>query len=73
MVPHVSHLQILLQLLHLDKYAIVLKGESASTQCLHLHMCYVYLLRCAEDVSIVLAEPANASETSQCSRELITM
>lgn len=40
---------------------------------MHAHVCYVYLLRCAEDVSVVLAEPSNASETSQRSGELITM
>ncbi len=32
---------------------------------MHVHVCYVYLLRCAEDVSIILAEPSNTSETSQ--------
>lgn len=40
---------------------------------MHVHMCYVYLLRGAEDVSIILAEPSNTSETSQCSRELVAM
>lgn len=43
-------------------------------QCMHAQMChYMYLLRCAEDVSIILAEPSNTSETSQRSRELIAM
>ena len=36
-------------------------------------MCCVYLLGCAEDVSIILAESSNTSETSQRSGELITM
>lgn len=36
-------------------------------------MCQVYLLRCAEDVSIILAEPANTSEASQRSGALIAM
>lgn len=35
------------------------------------YMCY--LLRGAKDVSIVLAEPADPSQTSQGSRELIPM
>lgn len=33
----------------------------------------VYLLRCAEDMSIILAEPSNTSETSQRTGELVTM
>ena len=51
-------------------YAEVLEKSAAKTidACL-----YVYLLRCAEDVSVILAEPSNTSETSQCSGELITM
>lgn len=40
---------------------------------MYVSVCYVYLLRCTEDVSIVLAEPSDTSQTSQCSRELITM
>lgn len=36
-------------------------------------MFYVYLLRCAEDVSIVLTKPPNTSEASQRSRELVAM
>lgn len=40
---------------------------------MHVHMCHVYLLRCAEDVSIVLAELSNTSETSQRSGVLVTM
>lgn len=40
---------------------------------MHVYICYVYLLRRAEDVSIILAEPSNSSETSQCSRELVAV
>lgn len=36
-------------------------------------MCYVYLLRCAEDVSIILTEPSNTSETCKRSRQLVAM
>lgn len=33
----------------------------------------VYLIRCAEDVSVVLAEPSNPSETHERSGELVTV
>lgn len=38
-----------------------------------LIMYYTYLLRCAENVSIVLAEPSNASKTAERARELVTV
>jgi len=37
------------------------------------HTRSLYLLRCAKDVSVVLAEPSNTSETSQRSGELVAM
>lgn len=40
---------------------------------MQLHTCCLYLLGCAEDVSIVLAEAANSSETAERSRELVAM
>lgn len=41
--------------------------------CIFIKGCSVYLLRCAEDVSVVLAEPSYTSETSKCSRQLVPM
>lgn len=46
--------------------------HKTTSACLH-SMCYAYLLRGTEDVSVVLAEPANTGETSKRSGELITM
>lgn len=36
-------------------------------------MYYTYLLRCAENVSVVLAEPSNASKTAERARKLVTV